>query len=76
MLEDGETLEAEEVNTPAASGETRAFLSIKIPLRHADGSIYALCGISTDITERRKAEESLQIAATVFESFEGMIVRS
>ena len=74
MLEDGETLEAEEVNTPAATSETRAFLSIKIPLRHADGSIYALCGISTDITERRKAEESLQIAATVFESFEGMIV--
>ena len=74
VLEDGETLEAEEVNTPAATGETRAFLSIKIPLRHADGSIYALCGISTDITERRKAEESLQIAATVFESFEGMIV--
>lgn len=74
VLEDGETLEAEEVNTPAATGETRAFLSIKIPLRHADGSIYALCGISTDITERSKAEESLQIAATVFESFEGMIV--
>ena len=74
VLEEGETLEAEEVNTPAATGETRAFLSIKIPLRHADGSIYALCGISTDITERRKAEESLQIAATVFESFEGMIV--
>jgi len=74
VLEEGETLEAEEVNTPSSSGEARAFLSIKIPLRHADGSIYALCGISTDITERRKAEESLQIAATVFESFEGMIV--
>ena len=74
VLEDGEALESEEVNTLQTSGETRAFLSIKIPLRLADGSIHALCGISTDITERRKAEESLQIAATVFESFEGMIV--
>ncbi|MBT9513152.1 MAG: EAL domain-containing protein [Acidovorax sp.] len=74
VLEDGETLEAEEVNTQRATGETRAYLSVKIPLRHANGSIHALCGISTDITERRKAEESLQIAATVFESFEGMIV--
>ncbi|RQO83326.1 EAL domain-containing protein [Acidovorax sp. FJL06] len=74
VLEDGETLEAEEVNTQLATGETRVYLSVKIPLRHADGSIHALCGISTDITERRKAEESLQIAATVFESFEGMIV--
>ena len=74
VLEDGETLEAEEVNTQLVTGETRVYLSIKIPLRHADGSVHALCGISTDITERRKAEESLQIAATVFESFEGMIV--
>lgn len=74
VLQDGETLEAEEVNTSTSQGDTRVFLSIKIPLRHADGSIYALCGISTDITERRRAEESLQIAATVFESFEGMIV--
>ncbi|MFN4120251.1 EAL domain-containing protein [Acidovorax sp.] len=74
VIEDGETLEAEEVNTPQGGGETRAYLSVKIPLRHADGRIHALCGISTDITERRRSEESLQIAATVFESFEGMIV--
>ena len=74
VLEDGETLEAEELNVTRADSEPRAFWSIKIPLRQADGSIHALCGISTDITERRKAEESPQIAAIVFESFEGMIV--
>ncbi len=74
VIEDGETLEAEELNTPQDGGKTRAYLSVKIPLRNADGSIHALCGISTDITERRRSEESLQIAATVFESFEGMIV--
>jgi diguanylate cyclase (GGDEF)-like protein/PAS domain S-box-containing protein len=74
VLEGGETLEAEETNTQQGGGQTRTYLSVKIPLRHADGRIHALCGISTDITERRRSEESLQIAATVFESFEGMIV--
>ncbi len=74
VLEDGETLEAVEVNTQLGNGETRVYLSVKLPLRDADGAIHALCGISTDITERRKAEESLQLSATVFESFEGMIV--
>ena len=74
VIEGGETLEAEEVHTPQGGGQARAYLSVKIPLRNADGSIHALCGISTDITERRRAEESLRIAATVFESFEGMIV--
>ena len=76
VLEGGESLEVEELNAPASGAPQRAFLSVKIPLRDAKGRIYALCGISTDITERRKAEESLQIAATVFESFEGMIVTS
>ena len=74
VLQQGERLEVEEVNTHLGTGETRAYLSVKIPLRQPDGSIHALCGISTDITERRKAEESLRIAATVFESFEGMVV--
>ena len=74
VLDQGERLEVEEVNTHLSDGVTRAYLSVKIPLRLPDGSIHALCGISTDITERRKAEESLRIAASVFESFEGMVV--
>lgn len=74
VLQQGERLEVEEVNKHLGTGETRAYLSVKIPLRLPDGSIHALCGISTDITERRRSEESLRIAATVFESFEGMVV--
>ena len=74
VLQQGEHLEVEEINTRLGGEGTRAYLSVKIPLRHPDGTIHALCGISTDITERRKAEESLRIAATVFESFEGMVV--
>lgn len=74
VLELGERIEVEELNTHLADGATRAYLSVKIPLRLPDGTIHALCGISTDITERRKAEESLRLAASVFESFEGMVV--
>ena len=35
------------------------YLSIKFPLYNAEGNIYAICGISTDITKRKRAEESI-----------------
>ncbi|MES2611322.1 MAG: EAL domain-containing protein [Pseudomonadota bacterium] len=73
VLERGERIEVEETNT-LHDGSVRTYLSVKMPLRHKDGSIHALCGISTDITDHRGIEESLQIAAIVFESFEGMVV--
>jgi PAS domain S-box-containing protein len=38
------------------------YLSIKVPLYDATGTAYALCGISTDITERKRAEEDLKAA--------------
>jgi PAS domain S-box-containing protein len=41
-----------------ADGEHN-FLSTKFPLRDSNGTVYAICGISTDITERIRAEELL-----------------
>jgi PAS domain S-box-containing protein len=38
----------------------RAYVSVKFPMRDLDGEIYAIGGISTDITERKKAELELQ----------------
>lgn len=35
------------------------YLSIKFPLYDSCGNIYAICGISTDITKRKRAEESI-----------------
>lgn len=38
---------------------THTFLSVKCSLRGPDGVPYGLCGISTDITDRKRAEEEL-----------------
>jgi PAS domain S-box-containing protein len=35
----------------------RTYISVKSPLRNKKGEAFAVCGISTDITERRAAEE-------------------
>jgi diguanylate cyclase (GGDEF)-like protein/PAS domain S-box-containing protein len=72
VIEHGERLVAEE-HKPRLSADA-VFLSTKIPLSRSDGNIYALCGISIDITERKRVEDSLRLAATVFQSQEGMFV--
>lgn len=41
-------------------GEERIFLSVKVPLFDSEGKAYGLCGISTDITERKRAAEQLE----------------
>ncbi|BDS07718.1 hypothetical protein NT6N_27580 [Oceaniferula spumae] len=38
----------------------RDYVSMKFPMRDLSGAIYAVGGISTDITERKKAERELQ----------------
>ncbi|MEW6024439.1 MAG: EAL domain-containing protein [Pseudomonadota bacterium] len=49
------------------------YLTTKMPLTR-DGEVYGLCGVTTDITPNKQAEESLRIAAIVFQSGEGMCV--
>lgn len=46
----------------------RTYLSLKFPLLGDDGSPYAICGISTDITERKQAEIALGEAKDAAES--------
>ncbi|AXS78778.1 PAS domain S-box protein [Dechloromonas sp. HYN0024] len=59
VLVDGETLRTEEINTVPMTGDTKVFQSTKLPLRNDDGSIYALCGISIDVTEQRRIQQAL-----------------
>lgn len=41
-------------------GEPRWYVAVKFPLRDPDGKIHALAGISTDITDRKEAEDSMR----------------
>jgi len=46
------------------NGKQQTFLSLKFPLHAEDGNIYAVGGISTDITSRKQAESELEHLAT------------
>ncbi|MDP4536677.1 EAL domain-containing protein [Alkalimonas collagenimarina] len=59
ILEQGIREVREEENTISDGGVTRTFLSVKLPLRKPNGEIYALCGISTDITEHKQQQEAI-----------------
>ncbi len=60
VIELGQRQVEEEINTCRDGKVTSAFISIKVPLRHEDGTIYGLCGVSTNITERKQAEQELE----------------
>ncbi len=58
VIEDNSILEFEEV-VPQADG-LHTYISVKFPLKNSSGEIYAICGISTDITARKHQEEELR----------------
>jgi len=66
LAESGCPLEFEEI-APDATGP-RTYISVKVPLRDTEGKVYATCGISTDITERKRFEEQLQRAKDAAEA--------
>jgi len=60
VLRNGEKLESEETSLDILTGVAQVFMTVKLPLMRDDGNIYALCGISTDITERKDVEAHMQ----------------
>jgi PAS domain S-box-containing protein len=50
-----------------SGADERTFLSVKFPLRDLDGKIYAVGGVSTDITELREAQQAVVAANTGLE---------
>jgi PAS domain S-box-containing protein len=59
VLEEGKSLQFEQRVTDA-KGAPRDFLVEKFPLRDAEGKVYALAGVATDITERKAAERKFK----------------
>ncbi|MBS4097192.1 MAG: PAS domain-containing protein [Sulfuricella sp.] len=62
VLEAGVPLEFEEV--VPYGGEERTYIAVKFVMRHASGKPYAIGGIATDITERKRLEQEAQYART------------
>jgi len=55
MLEAGTAIQSEEPGVEPDGLHT--YLTVKFPLRGADGEPYAICGVSTDITELKRVDE-------------------
>jgi two-component system NtrC family sensor kinase len=60
VIADGRAQQFEEV-VPHSDGP-HTYVSVKFPLVDADGEAYAVCTVATDITDRKRAEQSLQRA--------------
>lgn len=69
VFREGKPLRVEENITK--DGQERTYLSIKIPLRDHQGDTYALCGISTDITDEKNREARIQYLA-YYETLTGL----
>jgi PAS domain S-box-containing protein len=58
VFEAGTPVQFEEVMQH--TGEPHTYISVKFPVYDAAGLPYGICGISTDITERKQAEERIK----------------
>ncbi len=58
VMETGRPIQAEE-SVPHADG-TQTYLTVKFPIHDASGSLVAVGGISTDISDRTKAREAIE----------------
>lgn len=58
VIESGRPMKTEEV-VSTESG-TRTYVTVKFMLRDAEGETYGVCGISTDITDLKRAQAELQ----------------
>jgi PAS domain S-box-containing protein len=54
VMESGAVMEREEI--AEVGGEKHTYISVKFPLFDSAQRLYGVCGISTDITERKKVE--------------------
>ena len=59
VIEQGERVVAEDVHI-LQDGLSSTDLTIKIPLRDEEGRVYALCGISTDVSPLKRAQAELE----------------
>lgn len=77
VIERGEALTREEVNLDAFDGSPRTYLTVKLPIRDEYGAVIGLCGISTDMTEQKRAAAERDFLAEIIKNMsEGVVVAS
>ncbi|MGG6268985.1 hybrid sensor histidine kinase/response regulator [Leptolyngbya sp. AN03gr2] len=59
LLESGGSIEVEE--SVLIEGEWHTFLSVKTVLKDSEGVVYGICGVSTDISDRKRLEQEREI---------------
>jgi PAS domain S-box-containing protein len=59
VMERGETTR-EEIDVSLGSPDQRVYWEVKQPFYDESGEIWGLCGVSTDITERKRMEDSIK----------------
>jgi PAS domain S-box-containing protein len=73
-LNSSSPIEVEEL-IPYSDGKLHTYLSIKFPLFDSRGKAYAICGIATDITARKQAEEQIRkLSLTVEQSSDSILI--
>jgi diguanylate cyclase (GGDEF)-like protein/PAS domain S-box-containing protein len=60
VMERGVTIQKEEVNVVKETGRTTVYWSVKAPVMDENKEIIGMCGISTDITDRKRLETTLE----------------
>ena len=72
VLQEGRPETVEEL-APLDDG-IHTYLSVKFPLEEPDGVVTGVCGIATDITERKRLEVASQRLAAIVESSDDAII--
>lgn len=67
VLREGIVVEGES-EAPLADGTTGVFKMSRSPLRAADGTVYGLCAVGTDLSEQKRIEAELRQATNRFET--------
>ncbi|WP_019502337.1 PAS domain-containing sensor histidine kinase [Pseudanabaena sp. PCC 6802] len=65
VIQDNRPVKVEEV-VPQPDG-LHTYITLKFPLRDVDGNPYAVCGISTDITDRKQTEQKIREQAALLD---------
>jgi PAS domain S-box-containing protein len=62
-----------EEEIPHADGTPRYYLTTKVPLFNDEGNVYGMCGLATDITERKRMEQEILTAKEKAEAASGVL---